>query len=753
MSAADSRTATAPGLLLAGAVNALTALVVVLSLGVVASAALGAAAAQWGVKAAFVAAIAGGLVYALLGTTASPAGGPSLATTVIFAALVAQVGHDPLLDLATPQGLLAWAAVLASAVVLMGLLQIGFGLAGLGWLARFVPQPVLARFMNGVALLILIGQIRPLLGLPAAAALTDAGAWSHSQPWALAIGLATTTGVWLWASKSGSKSIPGWRRVPAPLIGLVTGITLYFALSRLMPGARFGSMVGGLPQGWVVPDALVPLGDPAARELWQRHAGAILLAAAVLALIGALESLFAAIAIDQVTSSRHDSRRELMALGAANIASGLCGGLPLSLMRARSVALIDGGAAGRRAVVAAALTFALMYAVGGALLAHLPKAVLAGIVVTVAVALSDRWTRQLLRQWRAGERSPEIRLSLAVVAVVCAVTVASGFVAGVAAGVLLSMLVFIRSVNRSLLRDRFGADQRPSRRIYRPEQEAALSGVRQRVAVFELEGALFFGSTARLTNECDTLASNCRCLVLDLRRTSTIDESGAMALQQLSVRLKQRGIMMLMAGVVAENRHGQSLRAFGCFRDEPRDDWWPDADRAIEAAERLLLAEAGVTHPQAGVPLTECALLRGLDAAQCAVVLEWLQEIRLGAGELLFSEGDPGDGLYVLTEGSISIVAAGAVGATGATGVIRGQRFVSFSPGMMFGETAMLDGSGRTADAVADTAAVVHSLNKLAFERLSAADPKLGQRLALNIATHLAERLRSAASAWRASAG
>ncbi|MEO6407262.1 MAG: SulP family inorganic anion transporter [Burkholderiaceae bacterium] len=740
MSAVVSRTASLPGDVLAGAVNALTALVAVLSLGIVATGFLGPAAISLGLKAALVAVIAGGLVYALSGTTASPAGIPSSATTVIFAGLVAQVGHDPQIDLSSAQGLMSLTAILGSAVMLMGLLQIGFGAAGLGSLARFVPQPVLAGFMSGIVLLILFAQLRPLLGLPLTSALTDPATLLQIQPLALLIGVISAAAVWILG--------PKWRAVPAPLLGLATGIALYAVLSSLMPGARFGTMVGTLPQGWVLPDALLPLGDSATRALWQRHGSQVLLTAAMLAFIGSLESIFSAIALDQMTGGTHDSRRELMALGAANMASGLCGGMPLSLARGRAVQLIDSGAAGRRPVIAAALTFALMYAACGPLLALLPKAALAGIMVTIAVALSDRWIRQLLRQWHAGERSPQMRLSLAVVAVVCAVTAAGGFVAGLATGVLLSMLVFMRSVNLLLLRDRYSADQRPSRRIYRPEQEALLRGARCRVTVFELEGALFFGSAARLTSECETLDNECRCLVLDLRRVSTIDESGAMALQQLSARLKRRGVTMLLAGVVAGNRHGQRLRDFGCFRsepgDDPRPDWCLDADRATESAERLLLADAGVTEPQSGVPLGETALLKGLDPEQRGHVLAVLREKRLDAGDVLFHEGDPGDALYVLTEGSISIVAAG---------LSERQRFVTFPPGMLFGETAMLDGSGRTAAAVADRSTVVHRLDKTAFETLSAAHPRLGQRLALNIAIHLAERLRGAATAWRASAG
>ena len=72
------------------------------------------------------------------------------------------------------------------------------------------------------------------------------------------------------------------------------------------------------------------------------------------------------------------------------------------------------------------------------------------------------------------------------------------------------------------------------------------------------------------------------------------------------------------------------------------------------------------------------------------------------------------------------------------------QRFVSFSPGVMLGEVALLDGGGRSADALADTDVQVHALTRDGLAALTAADPALGAQLARNIALHLAERLRSA---------
>jgi glutaminase len=98
----------------------------------------------------------------------------------------------------------------------------------------------------------------------------------------------------------------------------------------------------------------------------------------------------------------------------------------------------------------------------------------------------------------------------------------------------------------------------------------------------------------------------------------------------------------------------------------------------------------------------------------------------------------------VLTEGSISLFSAPRP-----TGHL--HRYLSVSPGMMFGETAMLDGGGRTASAVADTASVVHALMGKDLDMIEREDPRLASNLHHNIAVHLAQRLRSAAAAWHSS--
>ena len=106
------------------------------------------------------------------------------------------------------------------------------------------------------------------------------------------------------------------------------------------------------------------------------------------------------------------------------------------------------------------------------------------------------------------------------------------------------------------------------------------------------------------------------------------------------------------------------------------------------------------------------------------------------ADEWLFKQGDAGGGVYVLTRGSISIVSSS------------GQRFMSFSAGTMLGELAMLDGRGRSANAVADQDAEVFLLSTEGLSSLAATDPALCSQLYRNMALHLAERLRVASQAW-----
>lgn len=648
---------------------------------------------------------------------------------------------DPRLTPATAAGLQGIVALGGLALLLSGALQIVFALLGLARLARVVPQPVLAGFMNSAALLVVLAQVPLLLDLPLGSR-PSLGSLDAVHPAALALGLGTAGAIWLLAWR--------WPRLPAALLGLAAGTAVHALWSTLGGAPTAGASIGTLSSSWPWPPALLPLLWPAGLDLVLAHAGPLALTALALATIGALESSLNVRAVDQFLNTRHDPRRELLVVGCANMVCGLLGGLPLVALRTRALATLRAGGRGRLAVLVGPAALGLLYVFGGPLLAVLPLPVLAGVMLVVAVGLADRWTGRLLARWWVGDRSHDLLLGLGVVALVVGTTLWKGMVAGVGLGALLSLVAFASRMNRSLVHDCYLASARPSRRIYPAPVEARLRPLRAGIVVFELDGALFFGSGDKLLDEADKLGAGCRWLVLDLRRVSAIDESGARALQQMVARLKARAIQVDLAGLFEGSIASQALRSFGLHLPH-----WPDADRAIEAAEYRLLGEAGAdpdadangpgdVRSMAEVPLAESSLLAGLDAAQVAVVAAQLQARHLQTGEVLFAEGEAADRLYVVGKGSISILST--PDKHGHT-----QRYLSVSPGMVIGETAMLDGGGRTAGAVADAPAVVYALTLAALNEIGHTHPAMAIALHRNLALHLSQRLRSAAEAWRAS--
>jgi sulfate permease, SulP family len=372
--------------------------------------------------------------------------------------------------------------------------------------------------------------------------------------------------------------------------------------------------------------------------------------------------------------------------------------------------------------------------------------VLGGIMVMIGLLLFDGWSIRLAVQWLRGRRSHDMRLNLLLVAAVCVASVVWGFAIGVAIGAALAVVLFIRSMDRSLIRARRRADEQPSRRIYVDAHEAALKAVRPSIVILELEGALFFGSGDRLVREVDALDADCRTVVMDLQRVGLVDASGAMILSQIHRRLEERDVALLLAGVMPHTSHGKALVEFA-GDSLPPTAWHPDVDRAVEDAELRALAAVTTESVDTAVLLGRSALMTGLDAVQCARLAGLLERRALVAGERLFAQGDPGDRLYVLTEGSISILGARDGAGAGTPRV----RYVTCSPGMMLGEIAMLDHRGRSGEAVADTASEVYALSEATLQALEIDEPILAALVYRNIAVHLSTRLRIASNVQIAS--
>jgi MFS superfamily sulfate permease-like transporter len=743
----------------AGAVGALATLAVVLTLGLLAYAPLGAMAAEAGIPAAFVATIVGSLVLAAASGCSMPLAAPSSATALTLAALVAHLVADPqlaaLTSAADPLVVVRWvSAAAACAVVGMGLVQLVLAACGMARLAHFVPQPVLAGFLNGIALLIIVSQVPLLLGAPAGSPLAQwLPALGNGASGALLLGLATAAAIAV---------VMRWRRQwPALLVGMIAGLALAQALHAAWPtwslGRDVGSVAAALPPG----SAWLPLAEAPLLEFVWRNAPQIALTALLLGLVGGLESMLTIVALEQGSGRRISANRELAALGLANVVGGLLGALPIVVLRASAIAIRNAGGRGATAVVASAITSLAIFVLAGPLLPHVPQAVLAGVMLMVGFSLFDRWSMRVGRRWLRAARlrtvpdGDETLVGLAVMLIVCALTVVFGVAAGVAVGVVLSLIVFVRRLNRALVRTEASGTARPSRRIYPGAIEARLLGLRPRVAVLELEGAIFFGSAAHLPERVEALVPPLRFVVFDLRRVSTVDESGAMLLNEVVQRLADRGQELLLAGVPPGSAVARGLHAFAPWPREAAPRTFADTDQAMEAAEAALLAEAAqndaaladLLATETELPLAACSLVRGLTPRELRVVATAMQRRELKAGDVIFRQGEEAEALYVVTRGSVSAVAV-----VRGTAVARRQRFASLGPGTMLGEMALLDQAGRSADAVADGDACLLVLSRENLERLLVEQPEVAAKLYRNIAAHLGERLRVASIAWQAAA-
>jgi MFS superfamily sulfate permease-like transporter len=695
---------------------------------------LGPAHLESGVRAAFTASILGGVTATLLGGVPVPGTGPRAATCLILGTFIGTLALDPRLRSGGAPDVAAILCLAAACVCAAGVLQLVFGMVRLGSLVKFVPYPVLSGLMTGIAILIVLSQLPGLLGVagPLKSG-TLADALRAAQPWTVFVGLATATLAWVIAAF--------WPRLPAWLLAIAAGSVAYHVIAAVVPSARLGDLLAAASGPMSMPTALAPLFPAGAARLLETHGASTLATAFALAVVGSLDSLFAAAAADAAHDTRHRPNRELVGQGCANIVSGLFGGLPLSLGMARVGPAFRAGARTRASGLVAAATLLLVYLVAGGALGLVPLAALAGIMLVVAAGLVDRWSRDLPRRLVRGHPDRDTLWSFAVVLIVCVATVAFGFVVAVVVGVIASMALFIAAMNRSLVRASWTGAQRASRRVYPAAEALALNELGRTIRVIELEGAVFFGTAERLAVEVERSAAAARAVILDFRRVSAIDATGALILERLSRRLAATGVRLLLAHVTPEGRHGQALVALGPPGSQPRADWCADVDRALEAAERALLAERGSGEEAREVPLEASSLLAGLAPAEVERVRSHLERSELGAGEVLFREGEPGDRLYVLTRGAVSILAGRDHGA---------QRLVTMAPGVAFGEMAMLDRVPRSATAVADEPSTVYCLTAAGLEAIRAGDPELAVRLVANLARHLSNRLRLLTDALRA---
>ncbi|GEM32604.1 sulfate permease [Nocardia neocaledoniensis NBRC 108232] len=522
----------APGTdLLSGLVVALVALPLALGFGI--SSGLGAAA---GLATAVVA----GALAAVFGGSRFQVSGPTGAMTVVLVPIVHEHGASGVLTV----GLMA------------GVLLVALAFAGVGRAVRFMPAPVIEGFTAGIAVVIALQQVPGALGVSGAEgekvwqSAFDAARRFAEDPHA---GAPVTALVVAVVILIGGRYLP---RLPFALVAVAVATVL--ARVFHLPLTTIGTIPAGLPApslGFLRPDELT----------------ALLLPALAVAALAALESLLSATAADAMAvGTRHDPDRELFGQGLANIAAPLFGGVPATGAIARTAVNVRSGARTRLAALTHAVILAGIVYLGAGLVADIPIAALAGVLLATTVRMVEAASLAAIARASRGDAI--------VMVVTFVVTVAFDLVTAVVIGVGFALVLAVRAIAREANLRQVPLDESD----HLGEEHALL---RDHIVAYRIDGPLFFAAAHRFLLELSEVA-DVRVVILRMSRVTALDTTGALVLADAVDKLEHRHITVLMSGL--RDDHRARLATMGALPTGGDDAVFPDTGSAITYARQFL---------------------------------------------------------------------------------------------------------------------------------------------------------------------
>lgn len=468
-----------------------------------------------GAEAGLYGAIAVGVFAALFGGTPTQASGPTGPMTVVAASIVVYA-----IDAAG--SLQAGLGIILASFFVGGVLQVVLGLLGIGKYIRYFPHPVVSGFMSGVGLIIILLQLWPLLGSASPKStvevLTRIGEpLSRLNLAAVALGVLTLAINYTFPLVT--------KKVPSVLVALLVGTGTAIALGLDVP------TIGDIPTG------LPSLQISSLASVASEHYGFVLRSGVTLALLGSIDSLLTSVIADNLTKGKHNSKRELIGQGIGNIAAAMVGGIPGAGATKGTVVAINAGAKTRVSGVTHGL-FQLAALLGaGALASYIPLCVLAGLLISVGVAIIDyKGFRHLLHVPRA---------DAVVMIVVLLWTVFGNLIHAVTAGVVLASVLFMKQASDL-------AEAESTVAALDPEptwnDEAAVAS-EPSVFVKHLYGPLFFGFSSGLRSLSAALPKQAKTVIVRMERVPYIDQSGLYALEDAIMRFTQEGKLVALTGL------------------------------------------------------------------------------------------------------------------------------------------------------------------------------------------------------------
>jgi MFS superfamily sulfate permease-like transporter len=716
-----------------GAMAAALTLPVGVALGIVTLEPLGSHFAPLGVAAGVYGVALCSLLVVAFGSRSPAIHLPRSVTAVFVAAMLLQAtGAHRIVSGASPSPAFLY-GLLFLFLALSGIFQALIGLFRLGMMVKYLPHAVLAGFMNAVAILLAFAQLPALLGMPAGSTPSDLMVVPEEmRTGAMLVAGITLAALWLPKFKV-------FRDMPVPplFIGLIVGTLAHHLLARAGMGAQLGPLLGEAAELHPRFETALAFREVIDNPAFAQALPGVAAAAFGLALISSLDTLLLLKAFERYTHQRQDSQRELARLGIANTITSCLGAIPCSMGLAASQSNHAAGGRGRASVLAHAVIVLAAIVTMGPLVAAIPRAVVGALMLSIAFVVIDKPTLATIRRLASGKVHNRARVAtdVLVMLTVAGIAILASVALAVVAGVAIAVLSFLVNMSHSVVRRVTRGDAMRSRRSRGTEQMGVLARAGNRIAVIELEGVIFFGTAddaLAMIDEC--LRQGATHIVVDLARVNDVDTTGAQMLIQIHEQVRARGGMLLVSHAAPGQPQRDFLDDTGVVAHLGRDALVADVDHALEAMEDALLDAEGAKRPErAEIALKSLHPFAQLTADELAVLEPMLLRRVFAPGEFVFREGDPGEELYVIAQGTASVRREEG---------LRSTRLVTFGEGTVFGEMALLDARPRSASVQADGELVCYAMPRAAFEQVVQRHQGIAVKLLTALAQELGRRLR-----------
>lgn len=454
-------------------------------------------------------AVIGGFVISLLGGSRVQIGGPTAAFIIIIFGIVAKWGVSGLII----------------ATFMAGVILILFGIFRFGTAVRYIPQPIIIGFTAGIAVVIILGQAKDILGLSidrlpldfvSRTAAIVAGLPGFN-PWSLLIGAVSFLLIALVSR--------WWPRLPGAFLVLV--LVTWAAQAMKLPVATVASTFG------TVGLSITPL--DLGGITYQTFVD-LLPAAFSIAFLGALESLLSASVADGMVGDRHNSTTELIAQGAANIASSFFGGIPAAGAVARTTINVQNGGRTPVAGIVQALVLFLLMLFFGSFTGLVPMAALAGLLLHVAYKMGE-W-----KEFRLAFRTT--RADALALMTTFLVTIFVDLVYAIISGLMVAAFLFIRNVAQTA-----GTVELKSRDQAESDEVRIDADLPPATFVLDLNGAFFFGAASKFEAGIRPLLPRAQTLILRMREVTLLDATGTRILARILKDAQAKRVRVMVTEV------------------------------------------------------------------------------------------------------------------------------------------------------------------------------------------------------------